>query len=612
MCGIAGFINHPSIDYALLSSALKHRGPDAQTLYSDDKVTFIHTRLAIQDAKLGAQPFEYDDFVLVFNGEIYNHIELRDELKEFVFKTHSDTETLLYLYVKFGQQMLDKLDGMFAFAIYNKKSGEIFLARDRVGEKPLYIYEKENFILFSSELGAIASVVELNPNRENIQAYIRLGLFQSENTPYEDVQELKAGHYSFVDISKPRVVQKSWWRVGDFYRNKSSITFEEAVNKTDELLHKSVRRRIESSDLEVGTFLSGGIDSGLVTAIASKYVDKLKTFTVSFEGAYDEAPLAKLVADSYGTEHTEISISFANLRDDIEKIILNYGEPFFDSSAIPSFYVSKEAKKHLTVILNGDGADELFGGYRRYVPARYIDIFSKKRSIAKALDKILPPAHKKKSLYNYLYRLNSMLAHEGLDSYLRATMDIIEGYEHIFIEKSSLKQTKELLEKSVGESFDSLSAMMRMDFETILSGDLLVKMDIATMAHSLESRTVFLSKELLEFAPTLPSSFKIRGTTTKYLLRELATKYLPDALINQPKRGFEIPLKGWIDNELKEAVFDRIKNKNSYWREYLKSDFIDRLIERKILISDEKRAKILYNLYALEVWYAHYIMDKKI
>jgi len=615
MCGIAGSINCNSIDYSIISDALEHRGPDAQTLYSDDVVTFVHTRLAIQDIEHGMQPLEYSDYVLIFNGEIYNHIELRKELAEFTFLTHSDTETLLYLYIKFGEQMLNKLDGMFAFAVYNRKTENLFLARDRAGEKPLYIYEENGCLLFASELGAIVSVRDLSSNKQNIQQYIRIGLFQGENTPYENVQELRAGHFVIVDVKNINVNQIAWWSVSTFYKKPSSLSFENALNKTDELLHKSVKRRIESSDLEVGTFLSGGIDSGLVTAIASKYVDKLKTFTVSFEGTYDEAPLAKLVSKSYNTEHTEISISFDKLRDDIETIILNYGEPFFDSSAIPSYYVSQAAKEHLTVILNGDGADELFGGYRRYVPAKYLPLFAKKPligSVANFLDNYLPSAHQKKSLYNYFHRLNGMLAHDGLDSYLRATMDITEGYEHIFTEEISLNKTEKILESIIENSPDTLSSMMQMDFDTILSGDLLVKMDIATMSHSLESRTVFLSKELLEFAPTLPSNFKVRGTTTKYLLRKLATRYLPETLINQPKRGFEIPLKGWIDNELKEVIFDKLKSSDSYWREFLDTNFVVNLIDRKILISDEKRAKILYNLYSLEVWYSHFIIGKKV
>ena len=604
MCAIAGYLNYHDVNSALLK-ALNHRGPDDNGVFNDGNLTLLHNRLAIQDIAHGQQPFSIDDFTIVFNGEIYNHSELRKELDGVDFKTHSDTETLVHLYIKYKEKMLDMLDGMFAFAIYDKTKKKLFFARDRAGEKPLYIYSRENKLLFASELSAIANVQPLNEENKNISEYLRLGMFAYSKTPYENIVELKAAHYAYVDIENPIVTQERWWNIGTFYTKRSSLTCESATQRVDKLLHLSVKRRIESSDLEVGAFLSGGIDSGLVTAIASQYTEGLKTFTVAFEGAYNEAPLAKLVADKYGTEHSEVTISFDNLKDDIEKIILNYGEPFFDSSAIPSYYVSQEAKKHLTVILNGDGADELFGGYRRYVPARYLNLFSKKRSLARFLNSYLPPAHQKKSIYNYFYRLNSMLAQDGIDAYLRSTVDIFEGFEENILGKNYLEEPENMLKNIANQ--DSLSTMMQMDFETILSGDLLVKMDIATMAHALESRTVFLSKDLLEFAPTLEPKCKINGTTTKYILRELAKKYLPSELINQPKRGFEIPLKQWIDNELKDIIFERVSSHSAYWRNFIANGFIEKLMQRKIPVSDEKRAKILYNLFALEVWHAHFI-----
>jgi len=604
MCAIAGYLNYNDVSSRLLK-ALNHRGPDDNGVFNDNNLTLLHNRLAIQDIAHGQQPFNIDDFTIVFNGEIYNHLELRSKLAGVNFKTHSDTETLVHLYIKYKDKMLDMLDGMFAFAIYDKTQKKLFFARDRSGEKPLYIYSRENQLLFASELSAIADVQPLNSENKNISEYLRLGMFAYSKTPYENVEELKAGHYTYVDIENPIVTQERWWNIGTFYTKRSSLSCQSAIKRVDELLHLSVKRRIESSDLEVGAFLSGGIDSGLVTAIASEYTDNLKTFTVAFEGAYNEAPLAKLVSDKYGTKHSEVTISFDNLKDDIEKIILNYGESFFDSSAIPSYYVSQEAKKHLTVILNGDGADELFGGYRRYVPARYLNLFSKKRPLAKFLNSYLPPAHQKKSIYNYLYRLNSMLAKDGIDAYLRSTVDIFEGFEENIFATSYLEESKDVLKSVVNK--DSLSTIMQMDFETILSGDLLVKMDIATMAHALESRTVFLSKELLEFAPTLEPKCKINGTTTKFILRELAKKYLPSELINQPKRGFEIPLKQWVDNELKDIIFQRISSSGAYWRNFIDNGFIEKLMQRKVVISDEKRAKILYNLFALEVWYSHFI-----
>jgi asparagine synthase (glutamine-hydrolysing) len=370
----------------------------------------------------------------------------------------------------------------------------------------------------------------------------------------------------------------------------------------------AVKRRLESSDLEVGCFLSGGIDSGVVTAIASEYNHNLKTFTVSFDGEYNEAPLAKLVAEKYGTNHTEIKISFENLKDDLEKILRNYGEPFFDSSAIPSYYVSQEAKKSVTVILNGDGADELFGGYRRYVPFAKYDFFKKNFLVKKGatfFKRTLPASHNKKSLYNYLYRLASLASNSDLEIYLSAGVDIFEGYQQYILDPGFdyLAQVKKDFDEIANSDLSGLKKIMNLDFDTNLFGDLLVKMDISTMANSQEGRSAFLSKELLEYIPSLPDDYKIKGKTTKFLLRELAARYLPQELLHQPKRGFEIPLRLWVDNQLKEQVFDYLSCTNSFYKNFVHADFVNNLLKKKIKISAEKRAKILWTLLSLEIWY---------
>jgi asparagine synthase (glutamine-hydrolysing) len=269
-----------------------------------------------------------------------------------------------------------------------------------------------------------------------------------------------------------------------------------------------------------------------------------------------------------------------------------------DSSAIPSYYVSQEAKKHVTVILNGDGADEIFGGYRRYIPVannliRYASSFS-------TLTKILPKPHNKKTLYNYLYRLLAMSGKQGLDFYNSATNDLFEDV-YSFDKNKTIKRIDDFITSIENDNISELSKILYMDFNLILQSDLLKKMDIATMAHSLEGRSPFLSKYMLEFAPTLQDKFKIKGTTTKYILRELAKQYLPNELINQPKRGFEIPLKNWIENDLKENIFDTLGNR-SYTEEFIDKNFIQNLLNKKIDVSDEKRAKILWTMYSLEIW----------
>ncbi len=606
MCGIAGAINF-QLSPAIINSVMRHRGPDDQDAYAAGQVNFYHLRLSILDIACGHQPMHLDDkYTIIFNGEIYNHQEIRKEFN-ITGKTNSDTETLLLLYQRFGTDFLQYLDGMFAFAIHDKTKNTLFLARDRAGKKPLYYYKDKEKIVFASELNCLKALLPLQMEENNFYHFLRLGTFYKELTPYKNVKELKAATFLEIDCNTLSIAETKWWNINDIYLKENNDSFEQSLNIVDEFLHKAVKRRLESSDLEVGCFLSGGIDSGLATAIASEYNHSLKTFTISFDGEYNEAPLAKLVANKYKTHHTEIKISFDNLKNDLEKILSNYGEPFFDSSAIPSYYVSREAKKHLTVILNGDGADELFGGYRRYVPFAKYDFFKKNLLVkggAKFIKNVLPSSNNKKSKYNYLYRLASLASKSHLEIYLSAGVDIFEDFEeNILADHDYMQPIKQDFELIANSKLSGLKKIMNIDFDTNLFSDLLVKMDIATMANSLEGRSPFLGKDLLEYVPSINDKYKINGLSTKYLLRQLAKKYLPEQLVNQPKRGFEIPLKKWVNNELKEMIFDYLTSENAFHKKFIKKSFTDDLLHKKVNISEEKRAKILWMLLSLEIWH---------
>lgn len=607
MCGIAGSVNF-KLCYQQVNKVMLHRGPDEQNGFTADNVALYHLRLSILDITGGKQPMHLDNrYTIIFNGEIYNHADIRIQLG-LTGTTSSDTETLLLLYQKLGTGMLNYMDGMFAFAIYDQQEKKLFIARDRAGKKPLYYYNDGSKIVFASELNCIKSLLPLQMDTGNFYHYLRLGSFYKQLTPYKNVTELTAGSFLMIDCNTLECTKTTWWNIHQFYQQKSNDHFETALEKTDSFLTAGVKRRLESSDLEVGSFLSGGIDSGLVTAIASHYTSKLKTFTVSFPGEYDEAPLAKLVAEKYNTHHTEIKISFDNLKNDVEKILANYGEPFFDSSAIPSYYVSEAARKHLTVILNGDGADELFGGYRRYVPFAQYDFFKANALIknsAGLAKKILPQSHQKKSIYNYLYRLAALASKSSLEIYLSAGVDIFEDYQQHILNPPAdyLKILQDDFSLVANSNMSGLKKIMNIDFDCTLFSDLLVKMDIATMAHSLEGRSPFLCKELLEYIPAINDHFKIKGRTTKYLLRQLAKKYLPAELIHQPKRGFEIPLKNWVNHELKEIIFDYVGSAGALNRQFTDTHFIQSLLNNTTKIAAEKRAKILWTLFSMEVWY---------
>ena len=605
MCGIAGVINYQKFNLQKVVDRLQHRGPDDRSIYYHRHIALIHTRLAIQDIAGGRQPMHWGPYTIIFNGEIYNHRELREQLDE-EFLTQSDTETLLHLYARYQEKCLDLLDGMFALAVLNRQDDTIFLARDRAGKKPLYIYQDNDHIMFASELNAIRAIFSPEIDAKSICQYMRLMEFFRARTPYKNVTEVEPGSWVRIGAEEKTIKCGVWWRIFDFYSDPVEVPEEQALAEVDRRLRQSVKRRLESSDLEVGIFLSGGIDSSLITAIAAEHQDRLKTFTVSFEGTYNEAPLAQLTAEKFGADHTEITINYDSLDDDLETILGNYGEPFADSSAVPSYYVSQAAKKHLTVILNGDGADELFGGYRRYVPFARVDFFKLPlliRLLARGIIKAMPLPHEKMSAYSHGYRLMDLAGRSGYSCYLNATRDVFEGYQEYLEADNNYMDDIEDAFKTVNQtSLSGLQKIMNLDFDTILPDDLLVKMDIATMAHSLEGRSPFLSKDLLEYAPRLPDAYKVRGKTTKYILRKLAGNYVSSEIAVQPKRGFEVPLKSWIDGQLKDMVFDYL-GAGSFSSRWVKQKFITKLLEKQVRISEEKRARILWVLLALEIWF---------
>jgi asparagine synthase (glutamine-hydrolysing) len=335
---------------------------------------------------------------------------------------------------------------------------------------------------------------------------------------------------------------------------------------------------------------------------------------VSFEGQYDESPLARQMSELYQTAHTEVKISYDHLLNDVEDILSAYGEPLFDSSAIPSYYVSKAAKQFVTVVLTGDGADELFGGYRRYIPFLKFDFFRSPalmRKMAGHMKSLLPVSHEKKSVYNHLYRTVSFASKSGLDVFLSAGLDIMEDYTDKILceDKGATQDTLEDFNRITTAKVSGLKKMMNLDFDVFLYNDVLVKMDIATMRNSLEARSPFLSKEILEYAPGIPDTQKIKGKTTKFLLRKLAEKYLPESYIHQPKRGFEVPLKQWVNGELREMIYDYVSYSRAFHKDLIDQVFVNQLLDDQLNIPSEKRAKILWTLFSLEVWYQRNILQ---
>ena len=569
MCGIAGF--NFRVNKENILKKLHHRGPDEDGVFEDKNFSFFHTRLSIQDIYSGHQPFFYQNYMIIFNGEIYNHLELRKNL-DVNWTTSSDTETLLHLYLKYKENMFEMIDGMFSFCIYDGE--KLFLARDRAGKKPLYIYQKGNKFGFASEINTL-KFLDLEIDEDDIKLFLDTGFCESG---YKEITEFPAGCYGYF---KNGLKTYKYFDILDYYKLPK---IESPLEKLDNILTKSVKNRLFSSDVEVGAFLSGGIDSSLIVAKASEFTN-LKTFTVRFDGQFDESSLALLVAKRYATKHhiIDINIDF----NEIEKIILNYGKPFFDSSAIPSYFVAKEARKYLKVVLNGDGADEIFGGYRRYVP--FIKGWDK---IAKKFAFILPllfPQSRGKLMF--IYRLIRASNKEGIEWYNILLNDL-------FVDIYSFDSKKiSKIDKFIKEiKLDSFEKLLYLDFELNLKG-LLMKMDIATMANFLEARSPFLSKYMLELVPRIDKNDKL----LKKILKDLAKEYLPNELINAPKRGFEIPLTRWVNNEMNNMIMSYLNK--GFYKNFVDEKVIKNIIERKINIPEDKRAKILYLLFTLELWY---------
>ena len=607
MCGIAGYINFHDVNNSLLLADLYHRGPDDQGIYEYKNLNLFHSRLAIQDIENGKQPLVIGDYVIVFNGEIYNHRELRGLLPEFKFLTNSDTETFLSLFIKFKYKAFDLIDGMFAFAILDKSSNKIILGRDRIGKKPLYYFKNKSKFFFASELNVILNHVKgLSINESSINSYLRLGLIPFEVSPYLDVLEVKPGYLLKVDLSTLQTSERNFFSLFDLYGQSKEMN-KGNIYELDHILEKSIKRRISASDIEVGCFLSGGIDSSLIVAKSSQMVDKLKTFTVSFNNEFDESSIAAITSKKFSTDHIELPIRF-NLKNDIEKILIAYGEPFIDSSAIPSYYISKAAKEHVSVILNGDGADELFGGYRRHIQSHYnLDKLFSKFCIP---PRFLPRPKTKMSIYTYFYRLNSISGKGGLEKYASQTYDVFQD-AYSFKEDSLSKRVEDLLEELDNSKLDSLEKTLYLDTSFGLQNDMLKKIDISTMQNSLEARSPFLGVDVLNYAISLPSKYKISGLKTKSILRNLAKINNLDYLSEFPKRGFEVPLEDWVENDLRELINDNLSS-DTISEKYVDRGFIDKIINKNEKVHSLKRAKILWSLNALEVWHNHYKSITKI
>jgi len=575
MCGITGFCDFQKksnvSDLGLMMDALRHRGPDigGKVEYELDfvNVGLGHRRLSILDlSEEGRQPMSYESLEIVYNGEVYNFQEIRSELEQlgYEFNSQSDTEVVLKSYHAWGLKALEKFNGMFAMAIFDKTDKTLTLIRDRAGVKPLYWYWEDGLFLFASELKSFHA----HPNFQKVidqdvlAQYLQYGYVLQPYSIFKSTRQLKAGHTLVVDLKSKAIEEKKYWSVVEFYEKpKLILTDSEAIGQTEAILKKSFGYRMVS-DVPVGTFLSGGYDSSLVTAILqADRSEKINTFTIGFkEKGYDEAPYAKRVANHLGTNHTEYYCTQKDALSIIPKLSTIYDEPFGDASAIPTVLVSQLAGEKVKVSLSADGGDEIFAGYSAYDNLSKIHNLNQKipnllgRTSVGILNMINPKLIPfSNNIYNFEIRyekLKKMLLAKNSQELLAQSY---EYYSQSQLDKLLLKKPSKLLTKFTQKSNieDSLSQMLMTDYQTYMADDILTKVDRATMSVGLEGREPFLDSAIIEFAAQLPNEMKYRAGEKKWILKEITHKYLPKKLMDRTKMGFSPPLTEWFRDELK-------------------------------------------------------------
>lgn len=571
MCGIAGLVTPDAsragsrIQAAL--DLLIHRGPDGQGFHFGDRIALGMRRLAVIDVEGGDQPIYNEDrtVVVVCNGEIYDHVERLAELRArgHRFQSRSDVNVIPHSYEELGRDAFTRCRGMFAAAVWDSNRRRLVLARDCVGKKPLYYSVSGDGLAFASEIPALLAMLTQTPgiSRDALALYLQLGFVPHPWTIYDGIHALPPGStLTFEPGGEPHVA--SYWRPSE--PSRFSGTRREAIEEIDRRLREAVTLRLRS-DVPLGLFLSGGIDSGLVAAYAAGAGAKnLKCFVVAVDDpTMNEAPAARLVAERLGLPIEAIPLRYEP-RDAVERIPALYGQPFGDSSAIPSYYLARWASRHRKVVLNGDGGDEVFAGYRRYWLGRAAQWLLPSRGLPRRLlrwpGRRLAGLASRRSGLGFGARILRGLAADDASRYLIWTVDLLGDDElrRCFPDLAKNRQPLLQLQAVRGERIacNTLRDFQAADYRLILADDLLTKMDIATMAHGLEARSPFLDIPLAEFSWSLPERWLMTSRQTKPLLRALAERYLPKAIETAPKRGFEVPMRRWIRHELREPIHD--------------------------------------------------------
>lgn len=631
MCGINGCLYKGKQEEGKLRSLITtmnqeiiHRGPDDEGSYvhahEDYSIALGMRRLSIIDLDSGNQP-KYNDtksVVIVFNGEIYNFKELRKELQDkgARFHSNSDTEVVLKLYEQEGIDSFKKLNGMFAFSILDKRQNKVIISRDYFGEKPLYYYQDEEKIIWASEL---KSIISNFPELKKISGlalnmFLTLTYIPAPITIYDKIYKLEPGHFLEIDLQKFSIKDNEFWDI-DLDTPVDLTDYDKAKEELKKRLYNSVEKRM-ISDVPLGVFLSGGVDSTIVAAIMSDISPvPIKTFSVAYSNSrYDESERARLVAKHIKSEHFEYTLDYEEILQDLDKIVLNYDEPFADSSSLPTYYISKKTVDHVKVALTGDGGDEIFGGYNKYLLHTYGKIYHR----------LVPNA-----VNNFILRMigNSRLGNRDTKSPLTKAKKMLKSVgnspemSHLNIlslgftdvERSRLlnfdhfhdvyqKLLKNAFKSQVKTNRSSLKLARFLDKQISLEGDMLVKVDRASMLNSLECRAPFLDHKLEELSYHMPDKFLIKGSNKKRILKDTFEDMLPKNFFKSSKFGFEVPVSDWLRKELKEEIYDVLSEKNLKKHNFFRYEYIEELLEQHINQKQDQSVK-LWTLFCFQKWY---------
>ena len=628
MCGICGYVSKKKItkdQLRVMNDTMYHRGPDdsgVELFEAEDGYTvgFAQRRLAILDlSPLGHQPMHSADgrISVVFNGEIYNFLELKEELSDYNFKSTCDTEVIIAAYLKWGIDMVDHIHGMFAIALYDRETEDVYLVRDRIGKKPLFYWIDGGNIVFGSELKPIMKCPEFNGRvrKELLPRFLFQQYIVAPDTIFEDVYKLEPG--SVLKFNNGEIKKWKYWDVKKVYHEMAQnpvTNYEEAKQGLKDRLKKAVVSRM-IADVPLGTFLSGGYDSSLVTAMAQEFSkEPVKTFCIGFDvPSYNEAEYAKEIAAYLGCDHTELYITEKEMFDLVSTIPQYYDEPFADNSQIPSMLVSKLAKKDVTVALSGDGGDEFFCGYNVYDNVGQAQKLDFPGAMVHAIGQI--PVGSGKLLDKMPFRVRVVANNRNPET---KTQLVSKGYldaSHAFVNLGDNEEYPILypIETSYGVS-NFQARRMLLDMDTYLPEDILVKMDRASMRYSLENRCPIMDTDVMEYSFRIPHKFKYYNGDKKHILKDIAYDYIPRELLERPKTGFGVPMDAWLRGPLKEALIDYSSTSFLKQQDIFDAEYVSKFINDYIVKGDGGPAtganysKIAWSFFIFQQWYNYYMI----